>query len=138
MNGDQKFPRWAGPIIGAGLGVFLGFRTMRREGGFDLLLYLTAGGILGALAGCVLWLLDAPKGETRDATGAGSALAILAVFSGVLPFVGFFFSIPAFILNRKVTGWQNGASRLGLGLSVVVTTVVIVASQVPHAVMFGR
>jgi len=130
-NRDQKFPRWAGPLIGAIIGIVLGVRGMRREGQLDWI-YPVAGFLLGALAGSVLWLLDAPPAKRRRRSSvAGSVLAALAIFPGILPVLGLLFGVPAFLINRRVSGWQNTASRLGLGLCVVLTVVVIVASQVP-------
>jgi hypothetical protein len=84
------------------------------------------------LAGGVLWLIDAPPARPRQyASPAGTILAALAIFPGLLPFVGLLFGIPAFLVNRRVEGWPNKASRLGLGICVVLTVVVTVASQVP-------
>jgi hypothetical protein len=91
-----------------------------------------AGGFVGLLAGGVLWLMEAPPEESlRDPSSAGSALEALAIFPGLLPFVGLLFGIPAFLVNRRVEGWQNRASRLGLGICVVLTVVVTIASRVP-------
>jgi hypothetical protein len=101
-----------------------------REGRIDWT-YAVAAGLLGAMAGCVLWPVDAPVGAARRASVAGSILAILAVFPGIVAVVGLLFGIPAFLINRQVTGWPNRISRLGLGLGMVLTLVVIVASHVP-------
>jgi hypothetical protein len=84
------------------------------------------------------WLVASCGGSTRPparprryAATAGTLLAALAVVPGLLPFVGLLFGIPAFRVNRRVTGWPNKASRRGLGMCVVRTVVVTVASQVP-------
>jgi hypothetical protein len=123
----QKFPRWLGPIVGAGAGVVVACRGMKRQGAFDWTL-LVIGGVVGVLGGSVLWLMDAPPPtEERRASMLGSLLAILAIFPGVCPFVGLVFGISAFLINRRVTGWQNTASRLGLGLCIVMMVIVVVA-----------
>ncbi len=131
LDGNQKFPRWAGPLVGAVIGAVVGLRAMRRERVEDWF-YPVGGALLGALAGGVLWLMDAPPSRPRRyASAVGTLLAVLAVFPGIFPFVGLPFGIPAFLVNRRVTGWQNTASRLGLGICVVLSVVVAVASQVP-------
>lgn len=130
IDGDQRFPRWAGPIIGAGLGVVLGLRGMKREG-LQNWAYPILGGIAGALAGGVLWLLDAPTGEKRRASVGGSILAVLAIFPGIIPFLGLPLGISAFLINKRAGGWPNSVSRLGLGLCVVLSLVVVVASLIP-------
>ena len=79
-----------------------------------------------------MWLIDSPPpAEQKHASLLGSILAILAVFPGVIPFVGLLFGVPAFLLNRRVSGWPNKASRLGLGLCITLTVVGVVASQAP-------
>src|SRR5262249_34457996 len=104
---------------------------MRRAGATDWL-WPVAGALLGALGGGVLWLVDAPApAEQRRASVLGCLLAVLALFPGIVPFVGLVFGVPAFLVNRRVRGWPNGASRLGLGLCIVLTIVVVVASQLP-------
>jgi hypothetical protein len=50
-------------------------------------------------------------------------MAALAIFPGILPFVRLLLGIPAFLVNRRVDAWQNKASRLVLGLGVVLTVV---------------
>jgi hypothetical protein len=78
----------------------------------------------------VLWLVDAPTAvEQRPASLLGRLLAALALFPGFLPCVGWVFGVPAFLVNRRVRGWPNYASRLGLGLSIVLTIAIMVAAQ---------
>lgn len=91
----QKFPRWLGPIIGAGIGVVLACRGMKRQGDFNWKLLARGeldwmlpivGVLLGILGGGVLWLLDAPPPtEERRASVLGSLLAVLAIFPRGLP-----------------------------------------------------
>ena len=127
-----KFPRWLGPIIGACLGAGLALRGMKRDGHFNAV-GLASGAVCGLLAGCVLWLLDAPSPtESRQASLLGSLLAIVGFFPGCLPFVGLVLAVPAFLVNRRVTGWQNTASRMALSLSIVMTVIAVVASQLPR------
>jgi hypothetical protein len=127
----QKFPRWLGPVIGAGVGVAVACRGMKRQGAFDWTL-LIGGALIGTLGGSVLWLMDAPPTtQERQASVLGSLLAVLAIFPGVCPVVGLVFGISAFLMNRRVTGWQNTASRPGLGLCIVLTVIGVVASIVP-------
>src|SRR5437016_4345366 len=115
-NQTIPLPRFAAPIIGAGVGLFAGYRAMRRAHS-DNLIYPLGGALMGAMAGSVIWLMDAPRTPDQPPPStAGTVLAILAVFPGVLPFVGLLFGLPAFVVNRKVSGWPNRISRLGLGL----------------------
>jgi hypothetical protein len=132
MSGTlPKIPRWLGPIIGAIFGVIVGSRAMRREHVSDYR-WLAGGAVIGALAGSVIWLMDAPpQSEERPPSGIGTLFAILALSPGVIPFIGLVFGLPAFLVNRKVTGWPNKASRLGLGLCIALTVVITVAWQVP-------
>ncbi len=128
---QPRFPRWLGPVLGAGVGVVLALRAMRRDRVTDWT-WVAGGVVLGALAGGVLWLVDAPTpANPRRASVPGSLLAVLAIFPGLLPFVGLVFGVPAFLVNRRVVGWQNRASRLGLGLSLLLTIVVVAASRIP-------
>ena len=46
-------------------------------------------------------------------------------------FVGIAFGMPAFLINRRVAGWQDRVSRLGPGECVVLTIVAIVVYHVP-------
>jgi hypothetical protein len=129
---DQRFPRWAGPIIGAGVGALLAFQAMPRGPRVNWI-YLAVGGVSGALGGVLLWLLDAPPpAGRRPASTLGTVLAALALFPGCLPGAGLVIGVPAFLVNRRVLGWQNAASRLGLGLAVVMTAIVVVASLMPR------
>ncbi len=89
------------------------------------------GALAGAVGGTLIWLVDVPTVEGTRASITGSILAIFAFIFGFVPVFGLLFAIPAFLLNRQVAGWQNRASRWGLGLCVVVTLVVMVMSQVP-------
>jgi len=127
---NPSFPRWPGPIIGGGVGVALGLRLMLHDAVVDWI-YLACGALLGAVAGSLVWLIDAPTEEGQPASIAGTLLAVLALCLGCMPVFGLLFGIPAFLVNRRVVGWQNRASRLALGLGVVLTFVVIVGSQVP-------
>jgi hypothetical protein len=127
---SRRLPRWSAPISGAGLGVVLSFRAMKRDGQAKWM-YPVAGAILGGLAGGVLWLIDTPTGDERRVSAIGSLLAVLAVFPGILPFIGIAFCLPAFVLNRRVAGWQNRVSRLGLCVCVLLTIVAMVAYHVP-------
>jgi hypothetical protein len=123
INGNQTFPRWAGPVIGAAIGVEIGVHCM-IGGGQDAWLSVIAGALAGTLGGSLLGFIDTPAAEERPASIIGSIFTVLAAFSGIVPIAGLVFGIPAFVLNRRVAGWQNRASRLGLGLCIVLTLVV--------------
>jgi hypothetical protein len=46
MDGDKKLSRWAGPLIGAGLGVWFGFQAPLHEGVADGVAPVS-GGLVG-------------------------------------------------------------------------------------------
>ncbi len=132
----HKFPRWAAPLLGIPVGIVAAFGLRKRpwlaerQVPTDILYVLAFAGV-GALAGCVVYLIDIPTTEGRPATTSGSILAVLSIFPGFCPFVGLLLGVPAFLVNRKVSGWQNLTSRIGLALSIVLTIIIVVASQVP-------
>jgi hypothetical protein len=116
-------------LIGAGIGLMLGLRGMRRAVPMDLS-YPLLGVLLGAIGGGLVWLIDVPPGEGKPASAIGSLFAVLALCLGCMPVAGLVFSVPAFLLNRRVAGWQNRASRWGLGLGVVLTLVIVFAMSI--------
>jgi hypothetical protein len=129
---EQTFPRWLGPVVGAAIGAALGLRASKADGAIGAA-WLVGGALLGTVVGGVLWLIDAsPPPERRPPTLMGSSLAVLALFPGCVPFVGLVFGFPVFVINQYVAGWQTTASRLGLGLGVVMAVVAFVATQLPR------
>jgi hypothetical protein len=128
---NASFPRWAGPVIGVIVGIALVVRPALRQRPFNAT-YLAVGAVCGMLAGSLVWLLDAPSpAERRPPSVLGIVLAALAVFPGCLPFAGLMVGVPAFLVNRRMAGWPNTASRLGLGLAIVLTVIVALASVIP-------
>lgn len=64
----KAMPSWAAPLVGAAVGVVLGLKAGARAPGSAELnpLYVAAGGgAIGALAGCILWLIDAQRRPTQ-------------------------------------------------------------------------
>ena len=126
-----SIPRWLGPVVGAILGAVVGYRAMRRDRVTDYR-WLVGGAAIGAMAGSVVWLMDAPpQSQHRPASGIGTLFAVLALFPGVVPYIGLAFGLPAFLVNRRVSGWPNKASRLGLGVCIALTVVITVAAKAP-------
>ena len=123
-----QFPAWSGPIVGLGVGGIVGLQMMEARGDENAMFPLLAG-LCGALAGCLLWIAESPTGEHRPATIFGSVLAVLAILLCLVPFVGLVVGFPAYFLNRRVGGWRNAASRLGLSVGIVLAVVVFVAFQ---------
>ena len=62
---NQSFPGWAAPIVGAVLGVLLGFRGAKRDGAAFSPEWAIGGAAVGLFAGLVVWLLDAIKSRSK-------------------------------------------------------------------------
>lgn len=122
---NRSFPRWSGPLVGAAAGLLLAFRIAKKDDRAEELVFVLAP-LCGALAGCLLWVTDAPEpAAARPPTRLGIVLAVLAGLTSVLPFVGLPFGVAAALANRSVGGDVGRASRFGLGLSVVLAVIVL-------------
>jgi hypothetical protein len=80
----------------------------------------------------LIWFVNAPPPEEDQAPSwLGRSLAVLAFLTFFLPVIGVLLGIPALVVNRKVAGWENVASRIGLGFSGLITLIVLAAWYAP-------
>jgi hypothetical protein len=139
---NVSFPRWAAPLVGAGLGVFLGLRALHREGQpFDVK-PPAIGAAIGLFAGGIIFLLDrpasrpetqegpagdpvadVPKRKSSDSTLVGRFLALLSILISWAPFVNLAVALIALLVNARVAGWPRIVSFLGLVLSIAASGV---------------
>ena len=131
----NQYSRILAPVMGAIVGGILAFKTVDPQAQqlTEIVVLVLGGAALGAMAGGVVWLMDVPDlqlsaEEQEPISSVGSLFALLAVVPGFCPFVGLLFAIPAFILNRKVRGWQGTLSRLGLGVGILLTVLTLAIS----------
>jgi hypothetical protein len=116
----QKFPRWASPLVGGAVGCMVGLHTGRGW------LEIGIGTGCGIAAGCLLLFVETPATADQEATWLGKLFAVLAIPSVIFPPVGVPICVAAFIMNRRVAGWSNEASRWGLALCVVIACIILV------------
>jgi hypothetical protein len=146
MMDNTSFPRWAGPLVGAGVGLALALRLSLDLAPEARLLPVLGGLVGGLLLGCLIWFLDPPPTTTTEfgrrprhnyievldnssaphGTFVTRFLALLSVVLCWAPFVGLVLAIPAVVLNRRARGWPRIVSWVGLALSAVVTALLVV------------
>ena len=123
---NRSFPRWIAPVVGVGVGLLISLRCLDGNKSFDWRIPAVGVGA-GFLAGLVIWLMDAPSyGQEHPATVIGWILVLLSWLVIVIPVGNLFVSVPAFLVNRQANGWPNKWSRAAIGVSVLVSTLVVV------------
>jgi hypothetical protein len=129
----MTFPRWLAPVLGALLGGLLILKG--DDPGKWSPQMLALGMTLGAVAGGLVLLVDRPKtsgtegsiDERSSGTVIGRAVAILAVPAGLIPVGNVVFAAAAVYLNRHCAGWPRVLSWIACGLSIVLSTVFVIA-----------
>ncbi|MEM7454734.1 MAG: hypothetical protein AAF456_10330 [Planctomycetota bacterium] len=141
---NDAFPRWSAPLLGAVAGAFLGYRA---DPGIASPAYVGGGALIGILGGCLVFLLDSkPQSASQheealreanpnyvndqvehftDPGLVGRFLALIAIVLCIVPIAGLVMGLIAVAVNWKARGWSRMASRIGAGIGLVVTTLVV-------------
>ena len=121
-NHDRVYPGWTGPWLGALLGASLGARDLQNEP----IVTAAVGSIAGFAGGSILWYLDRPTPvASRRSSFFGGSVAVLAVLTRWIPFLGFALPVLARLSNRRSCGWPARISRICFAFSVFVIFLVL-------------
>lgn len=138
---DKSFPRWCAPLFGTFAGIFCGGKAGVNSP-IPIAYWLFGGAIIGALAGCVVFLLDpAPPEEIPDgipehlfrkrrqvenpSAVIGRFLAITGILLCWIPVMGLIVNVAGWILNRKTGDWAKPCSIVGASIGFLITAFVM-------------
>lgn len=139
MHGNTRYPRWAGPLVGASLGASVGLRLSLKQFGRPSWRFIGVGALIGCAFGVLVWALDRPAPpvssleDELDGLPAhwphvdqappgrlvGRFLALLSMLLFVVPIIGLLLSFAAVLANRRTQGWSLAISRVCVMLAVV-------------------
>ena len=120
---NLTFPRWAGPVVGVWAGVYVQIRqtALNRPVEWEL---VGIGAGCGLLGGLVIFLADVPPADPPQvSTTGGELLAAAGWLVVLLPGVNVLVNAASALANRGAADWPGKWSRVGLGCSVVLTSV---------------
>jgi ABC-type Fe3+ transport system permease subunit len=148
---NGRFPRWAGPFVGAAVGALIGWRMLRlypNNEGWERWQVILFAAAIGLFAGIIVALLDRPassrsaeplyeeetgrrrRARRPEAGVAGRLLALLSVLFWCLPILGLGLGIVAVLVNFRTPGWERITSYIGAALGALVTTALLVVQLV--------
>lgn len=139
----KPYPTWAMPLLGAGIGFYLGLKSYHRGASSGpIIIWLLP--LVGLLGGLVIWGIDllARRHQPREAedehlikveiveppgSQTGSiVLSVLALLSACIPVIGLGVGLAAVVMSVNGRGWVRSTGFMAFLISLYAHTIFVV------------